>query len=114
MARFIYAPTHPDANHNGLVAAEVYYPWRYGHADGVAPAYISDHMDPTKHMADGRIYDSKAKFRAATRAAGCIEVGNETAAITKPRTPIALGRGERRDDIKRSIWELKNGRRVRD
>ena len=114
MARFIYAPTHPEANHNGLVAAEVYYPWRYGHVADGGPAYISDHMDPTKHMADGRIYDSKSAFRKATRAAGCIEVGNETAAVTKPRAPVALDRRERRDDIKRSIWELKNGRRVRD
>jgi hypothetical protein len=113
MARFIYAPAHPDANHNGFIPAEVYYPWRYGHtAHGSAPAYISDHMAPLRHMGDGQMYDSKAKFRQTTKALGCIEVGNEVSTLTKPRAPVALDKGKRRDDIKRSIWELKNGRRA--
>ena len=111
MARFIYCPDHPEANANGMIPTEVYYPWKYAHVRG-APAYISDHMDPLRHMADGQIYDSKAKFRQATAAAGCVEVGNEVATILKPREPVPLSRGERRDAIKRSIWELKNGRRV--
>lgn len=36
-----------------------------------------DSMDPLVNHANGRIYDSKSEFRKATRAAGCIEVGNE-------------------------------------
>lgn len=39
--------------------------------------YISDHMDPTVHMATGEVIDSKSKFRQRTREAGCVEVGNE-------------------------------------
>ena len=68
---------------------------------------ISDSMNPTKHMGTGEILDSKAKFRAATRASGCVEVGNEA---IKPRKHIPLDRGKRRDDLRRVIYELRNGR----
>lgn len=70
---------------------------------------ISDEMPATRHMADGKHYTSKAKFRAATRAAGCIEVGNETATVMKPRKRIGLDRGQRREAIRQAIYELKNG-----
>lgn len=68
-----------------------------------APGYISDHMDPTQHMANGRIYDSKSEFRKATKAAGCIEVGNER---LKPFSPPKLDRTQRAMDIKRAIYQL--------
>lgn len=68
-----------------------------------APGYISDHMNPTQHMANGRFYDSKSEFRKATRAAGCIEVGNER---LKPFSPPRLDRTRRAVDIKRAIYEL--------
>lgn len=78
------------------------------HKHGEASFVISDTMDPTRHMADGKTYDSKVKFRQATRAAGCIEVGSETATLLKPRQPIQLDQGKRRDDVKRAIYELRN------
>jgi hypothetical protein len=68
-----------------------------------APGYISDHMDPTRHMANGRLYDSKSEFRKATKAAGCIEVGNER---LKPFSPPKLDRTRRAMDVKRAIYEL--------
>lgn len=68
---------------------------------------ISDTMDPLRHMGTGEIIDSKAKFRSATRASGCVEIGNEP---IKERKPIAIDRGKRRDDIRRAIYELRNGR----
>ncbi len=68
---------------------------------------ISDEMAPSLHHADGRIYDSKAKFRAATKSSGCIEIGNET---LKPRQPVKLDRGQRREDIRQALYELRNGR----
>jgi hypothetical protein len=71
---------------------------------------ISDEMPETRHMADNKYYTSKAKFRAATRAHGCIEVGNETATLLKPRKPAELDRRKRADDIRRSIYELRNRR----
>ncbi len=67
---------------------------------------ISDTMNPTRNHADGRVYDSKAKFRSATKAMGCIEIGNERPG--KPRQPIKLDRRERREHIKRAIYELRN------
>ena len=72
---------------------------------------ISDTMDATRHHADGRVYDSKAQYRAVTRAHGCIEIGNEKP-NTKPRQPIKLDRAQRRDDIRRAVYELRNGRQV--
>jgi hypothetical protein len=74
--------------------------------------YISDHMPPTKHMAldfyDAPI-DSKSKFRKITREKGCIEVGNECETLMKPRKRIPLDRKKRREDLKRGIWEVRNG-----
>lgn len=81
------------------------------HSGGPATHVISDTMDALQHMADGKMYTSKAKFRAATKAAGCIELGNETSTILKPRKPIELDRGQRREAIRRTIYDLRNGRR---
>jgi hypothetical protein len=75
-----------------------------------APFVISDIMDSTRHMATGRFHTSKAAFRADTRAAGCIEVGNEASTLLKPRQPLPLSREERRNDIRKSIYQLRNGR----
>ena len=73
-----------------------------------APYVISDNMPMLQHMADGKMYDSKAKFRAATRAAGCVEYGNETGTLLKPRARVPLDRRQRRDDIRRSLYEARN------
>jgi hypothetical protein len=75
---------------------------------GTASFVISDEMAPTRHMADGQHYTSKAKFRQATRAAGCVEVGTETATLLKPRQQVELDQGKRRDDIRKAIYDLRN------
>jgi hypothetical protein len=75
---------------------------------GQAAYVISDEMAPTRHMADGNHYTSKAKFRQATRAAGCVEVGTETATLLKPRQQQQLDSGRRRDDVRRAIYEIRN------
>lgn len=78
-----------------------------GRSEGMQAAYvISDNMDALKHHATGEIMTSKRAFSKATRAAGCVELGNEA---IKPRAPIKLDRGQRREDIKRTIYELRNG-----
>lgn len=46
-------------------------------------AVIHDTMDHTLNHADGRHYDSKRAFAAATRAAGMVEVGNEMGALQR-------------------------------
>ena len=38
---------------------------------------ISDVMEPVKSMADGKMYDSKSRYRAELRARDMVEVGNE-------------------------------------
>jgi hypothetical protein len=72
--------------------------------------YIPDEMAPAKHPCNGQVYTSKKKFRDETRARGCIEVGNDIKVT--PRKTIELDRGQRREDIGRSIYNLRNG--VRD
>lgn len=67
---------------------------------------ISDTMEPLKHHGTGRMISSKRAFSAETRAAGMVELGNEP---IRARKPIPLDRRQRRDDIKRSIYELRNG-----
>lgn len=69
------------------------------------PYVISDHMDPVKHHATGRIHDSKSQFRKDTKASGCVEIGNE---MGKSRKPIPLDKRQRRDDIARTIYNLRN------
>lgn len=71
--------------------------------------FISDTMEPTRHMANGKYYTSKAAFRAATKAAGCIEIGNDTKYLTKKRAPVKLDRRKRREDIRKAIHDVKNG-----
>ena len=73
-----------------------------------APSVISDIMDPTLHHADGKMYDSKKSFRAATKAAGCIEYGNDAAALPRPRKPIQMDRGQRREQIRQALYEARN------
>ena len=75
---------------------------------GRAAYVISDEMAPLRHMADGKTYTSKVKFRQATRAAGCVEVGTETSTLLKPRQRVTLDTGKRRDDICKAIYELRN------
>lgn len=104
MARYVYRPNHPQADEFGMVEIHLAGP---KHASNDAPHVISDTMAATQHMADGKYYTSKAAFRRATKAAGCVEVGNETATLLKPRKPQVLSRGERRDAIRRAISELR-------
>ena len=100
----VYKPDHPEANENGMIDRSMLYYDKTG-----APYVISDTIEPIRHMADNKMYTSKAKFREATKAHGCIEVGNETNHMLKPRQPIQLSRRKRRDDIKRALYELRNG-----
>jgi len=106
-----------------------YYMWLSFHSgedkrmmngnEPVSLRFISDSMEPTRHMANGRMYTSKKKFRDETRARGCIEVGNEEKYLTNTGSTIGqkkkvvkLDKRQRRDDIKRAIWEVKNGRDI--
>jgi hypothetical protein len=78
------------------------------HYTNDAPGVISDIMEPTQHMATGKFHTSKHKFREDTKRSGCVEIGNETGHLLKPRTPVQMDRRQRRDDIRRAIYDLKN------
>ena len=103
--RYVYRPDHPEANSNGMVPFDIAPPKNEGNS---APFVISDTMQPLRHMGTGKIIDSKAKFRADTKASGCIETGNE---IPKPRAPIKLDKRQRREDIQRAVYDLRNNTR---
>jgi len=103
MTRYVYRPNDPRSDSFGMIDAAVAGPKHVGEA---ATAVVSDTMDSTRHMADGKYYDSKSKFRQATKAAGCIEVGNELPTLLKLRKPQQLSREERRNDIRRALRQL--------
>lgn len=76
------------------------------HAARTAAYVIGDTL-PTgalRHPSNGRMYDSKSKFRDETRARGLVEVGND---VRPPRRPIDIG--SPREDIRRAISELGGG-----
>lgn len=67
---------------------------------------ISDVMESTVHPVTGKVYDSKSKFRAETRARGLTEVGNETIPDRVDRSlPPGL-----REDIGRAYDQLASRR----
>lgn len=106
MTVWIHRPDHPNANENGMVDRSLVLP----DYESLGLYVISDTMDPTRHMATGKMHTSKAAFRADTKASGCIEYGNDPA-LTRPRKKIPLSREKRVEDIKRTIWQLRNDRR---
>lgn len=74
------------------------------HDPSAAPAVHRDQMDPLRHMANGRVSDSKSEHRRWTKEAGCIEVGNDVSA--KPRVPIKPPRAA--PFIKQAIEQLRS------
>jgi len=62
---------------------------------------IRDTMDATWHPCDNRFYDSKAKFRAVTRAHGGTEIGNDKFPAHAPERDNSI-----KHDIARAIAEL--------
>lgn len=122
MSRLRHHPGHPLADSKGWVELNDAY-WNnlpevdscgkpYNNSQHAGFSVISDIMSDTRHMADGKTYNSKSEYRKATRKAGCIEVGNDTSMLqSKVRKSIELDRGQRREAIKQSIYELRNGKR---
>lgn len=50
-------------------------------SDIPGPMIISDTMEPVQSQLDGKFYDSKAALRSTYRAAGVVEVGNDSSAL---------------------------------
>lgn len=65
-------------------------PTRYGVRLGEGPMVISDTMPAARHMASGKVHESKSAFRRDTKSFGCVEVGNDaplTRGQPKPNLP---------------------------
>lgn len=92
---------------NGKIV-EKYGPEDIQEERGYAPSVISDYLPgQLKHHGTGKHTDSKSDFRKMTRASGLTEYGNDA---PKPRKQERLSREDRRNDIGRAIYDLKNGR----
>jgi hypothetical protein len=102
---WVYRPGHPQANENGMVDKRMAGPLTRSQDPRVY--VISDTMAPARHMGTGRMHDSKAAFRADTRAAGCVEVGTDRAILReRPRPEPSM-----RDiamDVKKSLEQLRS------
>jgi hypothetical protein len=73
------------------------------------PAVISDSLNGIhglKNHADGKTYDGKRAFEKATRAAGCVTVGNEDMSRYVHR-PELIGKREIGEAIKRGFDEVR-------
>jgi len=65
---------------------------------------ISDEMPAMRHPITQKLMDSKSRFRAETRAHGCVEVGNDVQRDT--RRMEGFDSSSRKADIARAIQEL--------
>ena len=117
MAKLKWRPDHPLADKDGWVNTDTLKEYYYSFEESksaiignqqIRVGTISDHMDPTRHMANGKTYDSKSQFRRATKEAGCIEVGNEVKTLMTPRKRVELSRSQRIDNIKHAIYKIQN------
>lgn len=101
----VYRPDHPQANENGMVPISIAGP----RVEKRQATYVISDMLPRhmKHPGTGEMIDSKSKFRQATRASGCVEVGTDPAASRdRPRelvTEVEIAR-----DVKRAIQEVQS------
>lgn len=95
---------HPD---HGMIPADQWERLMAGPRRRSAlpcPMVIRDDLgEHLLHPATGEHYDSKSAFRDATKASGCIEMGNDAAASARPEYREAGGVEQ---DIKRAIEEL--------
>lgn len=71
----------------------------------VGPYIIRDCMDAAVHPATGETMDSKSAFRAATRAAGLVEIGNDAIAPAPP----AYDPADLKGDVAKAITMLEQG-----
>jgi len=72
--------------------------------------YISDNMDPLLHHAAMRYIDSKSEFRRETKNHNCVEIGNQPNYGMKRLFTPKLDKRQRREDIQKSVYQLRNGR----
>ncbi len=72
------------------------------------PYLIADEM-PAIEQVDGRMYTSKAAFRAVGRAHGLTEVGNERPAPKQRSTDTKQVKAQRRHALQRAVERVRAG-----
>lgn len=77
-----------------------------------SPMVISDHIEPTQSMADGRYYESKSAIRAATKRGGFVEVGNDTS-WKKPRARSKPDRKQIKETLEKATARYERGERAK-
>jgi hypothetical protein len=80
-------------------------------SDLPSPLVISDDMDPTQSMLDGKIYTSKSSLRATYREAGVTEVGNDPQRLA-PRKRRKPDRRKIKDTVEKAWARMERGERV--
>lgn len=63
---------------------ECYKPRKVARSGLSAPMINADTMEPVQSQLDGKMYDSKSELRATYKAAGMVEVGNDSS-VTDPK-----------------------------
>lgn len=76
-----------------------------------APMLSLDTMPETQHPCTGEFLTSKAKFRAVTKAHGCIEVGNDPARL-RPHKKAKPDRKAIRDALDKATARFDRGERA--
>ena len=69
------------------------------HSGDPSAYVIADGMDPILNVQNGRMYDSRSRYYADIRAAGCEVIGNDTVQRQRHEMPAVRG------DLKRALQE---------
>ena len=110
---WVYRPNHPLACENGMAEKHLVIDEPVAASSLPRPYVVSDSLGgEVKHMATGRMLDSKSEHRRLNKELGLVELGNEKSAHLKQERPAKLDKAQRKNDIRKAIHELRNGRRV--
>lgn len=110
---WVYRPNHPLANENGMIERHLVIDEPTAASALPRPYVVSDSLgEPVKHLATGIYSDSKSFHHKKNRELGLVELGNEWKAHVSQPKPAKLDKRQRKNDIRKAISELRNGRRV--
>lgn len=76
-----------------------------------SPRIVTDAMVPVQSMLDGQLYDSKSALRATYKAAGVVEIGNDSSRL-KPRQKPKIDRQSVKTSIERATARFNRGERA--
>jgi len=83
-SRFVWCDTQKRLVDADEFHSKAYQARYHAISDLPCPRFIRDDMEPVQSQLDGRLYDSKSALRATYKAAGVVEVGNDSS-VTNPK-----------------------------